>query len=53
MKSLRKKVMDVIISCTNIEQMKGAYNYMALAGLDNDPIMEELFELKLNIIGNI
>lgn len=53
MKELRKKVKSVIDSCTNVEQMKGAYNYMTLAGLDTDPIMEAWFELKLSLIGNI
>lgn len=53
MKALRKKVKSVIDSCTNLEQMKVAYNYMALAGLANDPIMEAWFEFKLTLIGNI
>jgi hypothetical protein len=53
MKALRKKVKSVIDSCTNHEQMKGAYNYMALAGFANDPIMEAWFEFKLTLIGEI
>ena len=53
MKALRKKVKSVIDSCTTIDQMKGAYNYMILAGLDSDPITEAWFEFKLSLIGNI
>jgi len=53
MKALRKRCIDVINSCTTIDQMKGAYNYINLAGLGKDKIMEEMFEFKLQIIGNI
>ena len=50
---MRSRVKAVIDSCVTIEQMKGAYNYMALAGLANDPITEAWFEFKLSLIGNI
>ena len=53
MKALRKRCKAVIDSCTTIDQMKGAYNYMVLAGLDSDPITEAWFEFKLSLIGNI
>jgi len=53
MKALQKRCKAVIDSCTTIEQMKGAYNYISLAGLANDPITEAWFEFKLSLIGDI
>jgi hypothetical protein len=40
------KCKAVIDSCTNKEQMRGAYNYLLLAGFKGTSL-EEYFEIKL------
>lgn len=51
--NLRTRCFDVIDSCVNKEQMKSAFNYMTLAGLQNDSLTRAWFEMKMEIIGNI
>lgn len=50
MKELRKRCKRVIDSCTNKEQMKGAYNYIMLAGMGQDSIVKAWFEFKMTIL---
>lgn len=50
---MRKRCKAIIDSCTNKEQMKGALNYMMLAGLGNDEVLKSWFEFKLALIGDI
>lgn len=51
--NLRTRCFDVIDSCVNKEQMRAAFNYMILAGLQNDSLTKAWFEMKMEIIGNI
>ena len=50
MVELRKRCKDIIDSCTNLEQLKGAKKYIELAELHTDALTVAWYELKESIL---
>jgi hypothetical protein len=43
---MKKRVIQVILSCKTVEQLRSAINHAALANLANDPLIEEWLAFK-------
>ena len=49
----KPRIFNMIHKCTNHEQLDNAWQYVRLAGLENNPITCEWFKFKKALIGRI